>query len=327
MIAFILRRLLASVGVLIAVGLIAFAMFRYVGDPVNQMVGIETSAAEREALRHQLGLDQPAIVQAARFLLNAARLDFGVSYQFKQPVADLIGARMPATLELAFVASILALAAGVPMGVYAALRRDSALTRAFQALSLIGISLPTFLIGILLIYLFAVVLRWLPSFGRGDVVRIGWWTTGLLTASGLKSLIMPSITLALFQMTLIMRLVRAEMLEVLRSDYIRFARARGLSERAVHFRHALKNTLIPVITVIGLQLGSIVAFSIITETVFAWPGMGQLFLQSIQNVDIPIMAAYLMLIATLFVVINLVVDLIYVAVDPRLRVHLNRGSS
>jgi len=326
LIAFILRRLLASIGVLIAVGLIAFAMFRYVGDPVNQMVGIETSAAERAALRHQLGLDQPTIVQAARFLANAARLDFGVSYQFKQPVAALIAARAPATLELALVASILSLAAGVPMGVYAALHRDSALARLFQALSLIGISLPTFLIGVLMIYLFAVTLRWLPSFGRGDVVRIGWWTTGLLTVSGLKSLIMPSITLALFQMTLIMRLVRAEMLEVLRSDYIRFARARGLSERAIHFRHALKNTLIPVITVVGLQLGSIVAFSIITETVFAWPGMGQLFLQSIQNVDIPIMAAYLLLIATLFVVINFLVDLIYVAVDPRLRVHLDRAS-
>ena len=255
--------------------------------------------------------------------MHAARFDFGISYQFKQPVADLIGARMPATLELALVASILALAAGVPMGVYTALQRDSALARLFQALSLIGISLPTFLIGILLIYLFAVVLGWLPSFGRGDVVRIGsWWTTGLLTVSGLKSLIMPSITLALFQMTLIMRLVRAEMLEVLRSDYIRFARARGLSERAVHFRHALKNTLIPVITVVGLQLGSIVAFSIITETVFAWPGMGQLFLQSMQNADVPIMAAYLLLIASLFVVINLVVDLLYAAVDPRLRAHL-----
>jgi len=324
MIAFILRRLVASIGVLIAVGLIAFAMFRYVGDPVNQMVGVETSVQEREQLSRQLGLDQPAIVQAARFLINAARLDFGVSYQFKQPVADLIGARMPATLELALVASILSLAAGVPMGVYTALHRDSAFSRLLQALSLIGISLPTFLIGILLIYLFAVVLGWLPSFGRGDVVRIGsWWTTGLLSVSGLKSLIMPAITLALFQMTLIMRLVRAEMLEVLRSDYIRFARARGLSERAVHFHHALRNTLVPVITVVGLQLGSIVAFSIITETVFAWPGMGQLFLQSIQNADIPIMAAYLLLIASLFVVINLVVDLIYAVVDPRLRVQLH----
>src|SRR5271157_6033331 len=320
MIAFIVRRIFASIGVMIAVGLIAFAMFRYVGDPVNQMVGVETSVAERAQLREELGLNDPAIVQAARFLSHAARFDFGVSYQFKEPVADLIGARMPATLELAFVASILSLAAGIPMGVCTALHRDNALARLFQALSLIGISLPTFLIGILLIYLFAVVLGWLPSFGRGDVVRIGpWWTTGLLTVSGLKSLIMPSITLALFQMTLIMRLVRAEMLEVLRADYIRFARARGLSERAIHFHHALPNTLVPVVTVVGLQLGSIVAFSIITETVFAWPGMGQLFLQSIQNVDVPVMAAYLLFIAFLFVTINLAVDCLYVSVDPRLR--------
>ena len=325
MIAFLLRRLLASVGVLIAVGLIAFAMFRYVGDPVNQMVGIETSANERAELRHQLGLDQPTIVQAARFLMNAARLDFGVSYQFKQPVADLIGARMPATLELALVASILSLAAGVPMGVYSALRRDSALARLLQALSLIGISLPTFLIGVLLIYLFAVVLRWLPSFGRGDVVRIGsWWTTGLLTVSGLKSLIMPSITLALFQMTLIMRLVRAEMLEVLRTDYIRFARARGLTTRAIHFGHALKNTLVPVITVAGLQFGSVIAFAIITETVFQWPGMGLLFVQAVQNVDIPIMAAYLLMVSLIFVTINLAVDVLYTVVDPRLRASVGR---
>jgi peptide/nickel transport system permease protein len=326
MIAFIVRRLFASIGVLIAVGLIAFVMFRYVGDPVNQMVGVETSTAERAELREQLGLNEPAIVQALRFLVHAARFDFGLSYQFKQPVSAMIGARLPATLELAAVASILSLLAGVPLGVYTALRRDSALAKLFQALSLVGISLPTFLTGILLIYLFSVTLGWLPSFGRGEVVPIGaWWTTGLLTVSGLKSLIMPAITLALFQMTLIMRLVRAEMLEVLRADYIRFARARGLSERAVHFRHALKNTLVPVITVVGLQLGSIVAFSIITETVFAWPGMGQLFLQSVQNVDIPIMAAYLLFIAFLFVIINLVVDLLYVAVDPRLRASVRGG--
>jgi peptide/nickel transport system permease protein len=327
MVAFIVRRLIASIGVMIAVGLIAFVMFRYVGDPVNQMVGVETSAAERAQLSRQLGLDQPTLVQAARFLLHAARFDFGVSYQFKEPVSGMIAARLPATLELSLVASILSLLAGVPLGVHAALRRDSALARLFQALSLIGISLPTFLTGILLIYLFAVVLRWLPSFGRGEVVRIGpWWTTGLLTVSGVKSLIMPATTLALFQMTLIMRLVRAEMLEVLRADYIRFARARGLSERAVHFRHALKNTLVPVITVVGLQFGSIIAFSIITETVFAWPGMGQLFLQSIENVDIPVMAAYLVFIAFMFVVINLAVDILYVAVDPRLRVGVRRAA-
>ena len=324
MIAFVVRRVFASIGVMIAVGLIAFAMFRFVGDPVNQMVGVETSVADRAKLREELGLNEPVIVQALRFLANAARLDFGVSYQFKQPVADLIGARMPATLELAFVASILSLVAGIPMGVYSALHRDGALSRLIQALSLIGISLPTFLTGILLITLFSVTLGWLPSFGRGEVVRLGpWWTTGFLTASGLKSLIMPATTLALFQMTLIMRLVRAEMLEVLRADYIRFARARGLSESAIHFRHALKNTLVPVITIVGLQLGSIVAFSIITETVFAWPGMGQLFLQSIQNVDIPIMAAYLLFIAFMFVIINLVVDILYVSVDPRLRASMH----
>jgi peptide/nickel transport system permease protein len=327
MIAFIVRRLFASLGVLIAVGLIAFVMFRYIGDPVNQMVGIETSAAERVQLRERLGLDQPAIVQALRFLVNAAHFDFGISYQFKQPVAGLIGARLPATLELALVASLLSLLAGVPLGVYTALRREGALAKLLQALSLVGISLPTFLTGILLIYLFSVTLGWLPSFGRGAVVRVGgWWTTGLLTISGLKSLIMPAITLALFQMTLIMRLVRAEMLEVLRSDYIRFARARGLPERAVHFNHALRNTLVPVITIVGLQLGSIIAFSIITETVFAWPGMGQLFLQSVQNVDVPVMAAYLLFIAFLFVIINLVVDLLYVAVDPRLRASMHGAS-
>ena len=327
MIAFIIRRLLASVGVLVAVGLIAFVMFRYVGDPVNQMVGVETSAAERARLHAELGLDQPAPIQALRFLLNAARFDFGVSYQFKQPVAALIAQRLPATLELAVVASLLSLLLGVPLGVHAALRRGRLDARLLEAVSLVGISLPTFLAGILLIALFSVTLGWLPSFGRGAVVQIGPWTTGLLTLSGLKSLVMPAMTLALFQMTLIMRLVRAEMLEVLRADFIRFARARGLPERAVTFRHALRNTLIPVVTVVGLQFGSIVAFSIITETVFAWPGMGQLFLQAIANVDVPIMAAYLLLIAFLFVIINLVVDLVYLLIDPRLRISAQRASA
>ena len=321
MIAFVIRRLFASIGVLIAVGLIAFVLFRYVGDPVNQMEGIETPESERTALREQLGLNDPAIVQALRFLGKAARFDFGISYQFKQPVADLISARLPATLELALVASILSLAAGLPMGVYTALKRQSALSKLLEAVSLIGISLPTFLIGILLIYLFAVTLGWLPSFGRGDVVRIGsWWTTGLLTVSGLKAIIMPAVTLALFQTTLIMRLVRAEMLEVLRADYIRFARARGLTDRAVYFRHALKNTLVPVITIAGLQLGQIIAFSIVTETVFQWPGMGLLIIQAIGFADVPVMAAYLCFIALVFVVLNLLVDLLYYAVDPRLRI-------
>lgn len=320
MIAFVVRRLLQAIVVMLVVALLAFVMFRYVGDPVNQMVGVETSPAEREALRERLGLNDPMLVQFGRFAWKAAQFDFGVSYQFKRPVADLFLARMPATLELAFTSAIFALLVGIPMGVYTGIRRDSWLSKLFLTVSLIGISLPTFLIGILLIFVFAVNLQVLPSFGRGAVVDLGFWTTGLLTVSGLKALVLPAITLGLFQMTLIMRLVRSEMLEVLRTDFVKFARARGLSDRAVHFRHALKNTLIPVITVTGLQLGSIIAFAIITETVFQWPGMGLLFLQAVQNVDIPIMAAYLILIAFLFVLINLIVDLLYFAVDPRLRV-------
>jgi peptide/nickel transport system permease protein len=320
MLAFVLRRLFQSLVVMLAVALIAFTMFRFVGDPVNQMVGVDTPQEQVAALRQTLGLDEPVVVQFARYIYNAARLEFGVSYQFRLPVISLLGERAPATLELAFMSALFSLLVGIPMGVYTALRRDSWLAKIFQTVSLVGISLPTFLIGILLIYLFSVTLGWLPSFGRGEVVKIGnWWTTGLLTASGWKALILPSITLGLFQMTLIMRLVRAEMLEVLRTDYVKFARARGLKTRAIHFGHALKNTLVPVITIAGLQLGSIIAFAIITETVFQWPGMGLLFLKAVQQVDIPIMAAYLMLISFLFVSINLIVDLLYALVDPRLR--------
>jgi len=319
MLAFTLRRALQAVGVLFAVGIIAFAMFRFAGDPVSQMVSLDTSAAQRAQIRQSLGLDDPVLLQFARFIGNAVHFDFGISYQFRQPVANLLIERMPATLELATCATLLALVFGILLGVYSALRRHSIAAKLLQAVSLIGISLPTFLIGILLIYLFSVTLGWLPSYGRGQTVRLGLWTTGLLTTSGLKALIMPAITLGLFQMTLIMRLVRAEMLEVLRTDYIRFARARGLTTRAIHFGHALRNTLVPVITVAGLQFGSVIAFAIITETVFQWPGMGLLFVQAIQNVDIPIMAAYLLLVSLIFVAINLVVDILYTVVDPRLR--------
>src|ERR1700761_172947 len=324
MLAFTLRRAISAIGVMLAVGIISFSMFRFAGDPVNQMVSIDPSFAERMRLRQELGLNDPIPVQFAHYFINAAQFKFGISYQFRQPVADLLKERMPATLELATCATILALVFGILMGVYSALRKDSVLAKLFQAVSLIGISLPTFLIGILLIYLFAVILNWLPSFGRGDVVKFGWWSTGLLTVSGLKALIMPSITLGLFQMTLIMRLVRAEMLEVLRTDYIRFARARGLTTRAIHFGHALRNTLVPVITVAGLQFGSVIAFAIITETVFQWPGMGLLFVQAVQNVDIPIMAAYLLMVSLIFVTINLAVDVLYTVVDPRLRSTVGR---
>ncbi|WP_144185460.1 ABC transporter permease [Elioraea rosea] len=319
MFAFIVSRLFQALPVMFTVSLISFAMFAYVGDPVAIMLGQDYTEAQRQALIRDLGLDQPFFVQFFEYLKNAVQGEFGLSYRLARPVSDLILERAPATLELSFTAAFLALAIGVPMGVYTGLYRESWLSRFFLTISLIGVSLPTFLIGILLILVFAVMLGVLPSFGRGDTVAIGWWTTGFLTASGLKALILPSITLGLFQMTLIMRLVRAEMLEVLRTDYIKFARARGLSNRAVHFGHALKNTLVPVITITGLQLGAIIAFAIVTETVFQWPGMGLLFIQAVSNADIPIMAAYLMMIALLFVIINLVVDLLYYLVDPRLR--------
>jgi peptide/nickel transport system permease protein len=318
--AFVIRRGLEAILVMLVVALIAFALFRFVGDPINQMVGLETSFEDREKLRQALGLNDPFFVQFARFVWHALHFDFGLSYQFKRPVLDLIRERFPATIELAVVSALFSLVFGIPMGVYTALRRDSWLSKLFLAVSLVGISLPTFLIGILLIFIFAVSLQVLPSFGRGDVVDLGFWSTGLLTVSGLKALILPAVTLGLFQMTLIMRLVRSEMLEVLRTDYIKFARARGLSDRAIHFGHALKNTLVPVITIAGLQLGSIIAFAIITETVFQWPGMGLLFLQGVQNADIPIMSTYLLLVSAIFVGINLVVDILYVWVDPRIRI-------
>ena len=320
MIAFVIRRLLQSVVVMLFVGLIAFSLFRYVGNPIDSMVGQDTTLAEREALGESLGLNDPFVVQFARFAGEAAQGNFGISYRHRRPVENLIAERLPATLELSIVAALMALLIGVPMGVYTGLRRNGVISKLFMAVSLIGVSLPTFLIGILLILFFGVILRWLPTFGRGDVVMLGWWSTGLLTASGIKALLMPAFTLALFQMTLIMRLVRSEMLEVLRTDYIKFARARGLTNRAINFGHALKNTMVPVITITGLQLGSIIAFAIITESVFQWPGMGLLFIQAINEVDIPVMAAYLCMIAFFFVVINLVVDLLYYAVDPRLRV-------
>jgi peptide/nickel transport system permease protein len=320
MLAFTIRRLIEAAFVMLTVAALAFVLFRFVGDPVNQLVGQDTSLEDRLKLRAQLGLDDPIAVQFGRFVWKALQLDFGISYQVKQPVLGLIIERAPATLELAIVAALFAIAVGLPMGVYTGIRRNSWLSSLFLTISLIGISLPTFLIGILLIYVFSVGLGLLPSFGRGEVVQIGGWTTGLLTASGWRSIILPAITLGLFQMTLITRLVRSEMLEVLRTDYIRFARARGLTSRTINFGHALRNTLVPVITIIGLQLGGLIAFAIITEQVFQWPGMGLLFIQSVANADVPVMAAYLLLVAFLFVFINFIVDVLYVVIDPRIRI-------
>ncbi|HEX6706312.1 MAG TPA: ABC transporter permease [Albitalea sp.] len=326
MLTFVLRRLFQAVIVMLAVAFIAFMLFQYVGDPVTNLLGQDATPAQREQLRADLGLDQPFPVQFARFVGNASRGEFGLSLRQGRSVASLIVERLPATLELSIMAAVIALAVGIPMGVYAALRRGSFTSQLMMTLSLLGVSLPTFLIGILLILIFAVTLKWLPSFGRGEVVAFGHWTTGFLTLDGWRHLILPSITLAVFQLTLIMRLVRAEMLEVLRADYIKFARARGLPNRAVYFGHALKNTMVPVITITGLQLGSLIAFAIITETVFQWPGMGLLFIQAVSFADIPVMAAYLCLIALIFVLINLVVDLLYFAVDPRLRIEKTAGA-
>lgn len=325
MLAFILRRLFQSVMVMLAVALISFSMFRFVGDPVNSMLPENASSEDRAELREQLGLDAPVATQFVRFVTGAVQGEFGISYRNKRPVSDLIAERLPATLELVLAAALFSLAVGVPMGVYTALNRHGFISNTLQIISLIGISVPTFVTGILLILVFSVWLNWLPSFGRGDVVQIGWWSTGFLTVSGLKSLVLPAVMLGLFQVTLIMRLVRAEMLEVLRSDFVRFARARGLTNRAVHFGHAFRNTLMPVITIVGLQLGSMIAFAIITETVFQWPGMGLLFIQAVSFADIPVMSAYLILVAFVFVVINMVVDLLYFAVDPRLSISSGRS--
>ncbi len=319
MFAFAIRSLAQGVLVLVTVAFIAFSMFRFVGDPVVNMLGQEATQQDRQELTERLGLNDPWPIQFARFLGNAAQGEFGVSYRQGRKVSDLIKERLPATLELAVLSAIFATGLGVLLGVYAAINRTGFLSNMIMSLSLIGVSLPTFLIGIGLIYIFAVELRWLPSFGRGDVVKIGWWSSGLLTESGRKSLILPVLTLGFFQLTLIMRLVRAEMLEVMRADFIRFARARGISDRSIELSHALRNTLIPVVTIAGLQLGSVIAFAIVTETVFQWPGLGALFVNAVQFADVPVMSAYLMFVAAVFVIVNLAVDLLYFLLDPRLR--------
>jgi len=325
MLAFILRRIAQAAFVMLAVAFIAFALFQYVGDPVNNMLGQDATPEQREQLRRDLGLDSSAPVQFARFVGNAVSGEFGLSLKQGRSVSSLIAERLPATLELAVMAAAMALLIGLPLGVHAALRRGRPSAQTTLLLSLLGVSLPTFLIGILLILVFSVWLKWLPSFGRGELVQLGPWSTGLATVDGLRHIVLPAFTLSVFQVALIMRLVRSEMLEVLRTDYIKFARARGLSNRAVYFGHALRNTLVPVITITGLQLGSLIAFSIITEKVFQWPGMGLLFVQSVEFADIPVMAAYLCLISLIFVSLNLLVDLLYFAVDPRLRMHQGSG--
>ena len=305
---------------MIVVAFVSFSLFNFVGDPVNSMTGEDASDQRRAEVREVLGLNDPVYIQFARFLGNIVQGNFGISYQLKREVSDLIGERLPATLELVFVSALLAIIIGTILGVFTGIHRDSFISNVILVVSLAGVSLPTFIIGILLIYLFSVILGVLPSFGRGDVTDLGFWTTGFLTISGLKALILPSITLSLFQMTYVIRLVRAEMMEILQTDYIKFARARGINEKSINYKHALKNGLIPVITIAGINIGTLIAFSIITETVFQWPGMGFLFIQAVQFVDIPIMSAYLVFIAFVFVMINFIVDILYYFIDPRIRV-------
>ena len=319
MLEFLARRLVNAAVVMLAVAFMAFLIFRFVGDPVELMLNEQASQAQRDELRTRLGLDRGFLMQFATFVGNAVRGDFGISYRNQQDVFTLVAERFPATFELVLVATFLSLAVGIPLGVFTAIHRDGIGAKFLQYGSVLGVSLPSFAVGILLILVFSVTLQWLPAFGRGEVTQLGWWSTGLLTPSGRRSLILPGITLSLFQITLVMRLVRAEMLETMRTDFIRFARARGLPNRAIHYRHALRNCLMPVITVTGLQIGNLIAFALVTETVFQWPGMGMLFVQAVTFVDIPVMAAYLMMVAFIFVTLNTVVDLLYAFVDPRLR--------
>jgi len=317
--SYIARRLLQSIFVMLAVSLIAFTLFRFVGDPVAQMVGQETSLEDQARIRESMGLNDPITTQFAQFATNLATGNFGYSYRTRQPINEMILSRLPATLELGIVSLLISLLVGIPAGIYTALHRGGFIANSILVTTLIGISIPTFVIGIFLIFVFGVQLGWLPTFGRGDVVALGWWKTNFLSIDGLRSLLLPALTLGIYQLTLTMRLVRSEMQDVMKSDFIKFATARGINKRSIHFNHAFRNTLVPVITIIGLQFGGIIAFSIVTESVFQWPGLGLLFLDSIRYVDIPVMSVYLVLIALMFVLINLIIDLLYAVIDPRVR--------
>jgi peptide/nickel transport system permease protein len=319
MIVFLIKRLANAAMVMLVVAFLAFLIFRFVGDPVELMVNEQATQADRDALRDRLGLDQPFAAQYLRFVTNAVQGDFGISFRNQQDVAALIAERFPATMELVLVATVISLAVGIPLGVITAIHRGRWFSEALQFASIIGVSLPSFVVGILLILVFSVSLGWLPAFGRGETVRLGWWTTGLLTASGRMALLLPALSLSLYQITLVMRLVRAEMLEVLRSDFVKFARARGVPARRVHYRHALRNCLMPVVTMTAMNIGALIAFALVTETVFQWPGMGLLFIQAVTFVDIPVMAAYLVIVSFIFVALNTMVDIAYAVIDPRLR--------
>lgn len=316
---FLLRKLFQAAMLLAGVALISFILFQYLGDPVANMLPESATEVERMQLRASLGLNDPVFVQFLHYLSRLLHGNFGISYYNQVSVFQLIMERLPATLELVFVAVIISLAVGFPLGVWVAITRNKLLREGVQILSLIGVSLPWFLIGIMLIIVFSVWLGWFPSSGRGETVKIGFWSTGLLTASGWRSIVLPALSLALSMITIIMRLVRTEMLEVMKADYIKFARSRGIENYRIWFRHALRNALLPVVTVIGLQIGGLIAFAIVIETVFQWPGMGLLLIQSINYVDVPVLSGYLLFIALIFIMINTIVDLLYYLIDPRMR--------
>ena len=321
MIAFFIRRVTQAVFVMQIISVIGFAIKQNVGDPVREITGISVSAAEREILRNKLGLNDPFLVQWLRFVKNGVHGDLGNSFYFKKPATDVIMSKAPATLELVLSTSILVILFSIPIGIYAAVYPRAGLSRFFMGASIIGVSIPVFLTAILLIYVFSVWLGWLPSFGRGDLIEIfPGWKSGFFTVSGLKHLVLPSIALTSIMLPLFIRLIRAEMKESLEMEYVKFARAKGLKPTRILIVHAFKNTLLPVITVGGVQLGTLIAFTILTETVFQWQGMGSMFLESIQRADTALMVAYLVFVGFIFVVVNTIVDLIYGLVNPMVRV-------
>ncbi|MEQ8445182.1 MAG: ABC transporter permease [Pelagibacterium sp.] len=320
MTAYLIRRIGQTFITLLAMSVLVFVGVYMVGNPVDVMISATATPAERQQIITSLGLDQPVWTQYWNFLLNALSGNLGNSFLYNQPALQLIFARVPATLELAFSALFIALVVGIPLGVWAGLKPRNKSSRGIMALSILGFSLPTFWIGLMMIMLFSVYLGWLPASGRGDTVNVLGVQLSIFTLDGLSHIALPALNLALFKISLVIRLTRAGVIEALQMDYVRFARAKGLSEARIVFVHVLKNTLIPLITVIGLELGSLIAFAVVTETIFAWPGMGKLIIDAIGVLDRPVILAYLLITVLMFMVINLVVDILYTMVDPRVRV-------
>ena len=320
MLKFLLRRLFQAAIVMFVISLIAFAIQDNLGDPTRELVGLSATTEDREALKTQLGLNDPFLVQYVRFITGALQGDFGTSYFFKKPALDVILEKLPATLELVFSSTLLIIILSVPLGIYTALNPKKLLTKIIMSVSIIGLSIPVFLTSILLIYIFSVTLGWLPSFGRGEVVHVfGNWYTNFLSIDGLRHIIMPTLALSSIMLPLFIRLIRAEMLEVLSSEYVRFATAKGMNKTTVHYKHALKNTMLPVVTVGGLQIGTMVAYTILTETVFQWPGMGFMFLEAVKRSDIPLITTYLIIVGLIFVITNTLVDLLYGWINPTVK--------